>query len=35
MAAKKEERAIISQGRGYWIEIDKEWGKVCDQLNSF
>ena len=35
MAAKKEERAMISQGRSYWIEIDKEWGKVCDQLNSF
>lgn len=24
-----------SQGRGFWLEIDKEWGKVCYQLNSF
>ena len=24
-----------SQGHDFWLEIDKEWGMVCDQLNSF
>ena len=27
--------STTSQGRGFWLEIDKEWGQVCDQLNSF
>ena len=27
--------SMTCQGRGFWLEIDKEWGKVCDQLNSF
>ena len=27
--------SMTCQGRGFWLEIDKEWGKVYDQLNSF
>lgn len=27
--------SMTSQGRSFWLELDREWGKICNKLNCF